>query len=225
VTPVLTPARSPRRRREDALSIHGGGLQLRYPRSSDAAALYRLASDPAVTRFFSWGPYRRQEEAGDWLRTLPERRQAGTALELAVANEQDELIGITLLSECSQRDRRCVVGSWLGHEHWGTGVNRKAKALVAALAFGPLQMRRIGAYADVENARSQVALERVGFVREGVLRAFHRHCGEPRDVVVYALLYDRWQASPLASLDARFEGDPPASFLAASDETATARDR
>jgi RimJ/RimL family protein N-acetyltransferase len=33
-------------------------------------------------------------------------------------------------------------------------------------------MERLGSYADVRNARPQAALERIGFRREGVLRAF-----------------------------------------------------
>jgi ribosomal-protein-alanine N-acetyltransferase len=72
--------------------------------------------------------------------------------------------------------------------HWGTGANRETKALVAHLAFGPLRLERVGAYADVRNARSQAALERLGITREGTMHAFHRHDDVPRDVVLYSLL-------------------------------------
>jgi len=157
---------------EHGLRVRGRELSLRYPRPSDAPLLYSLASDPHVTRFFSWGPYRHVRQAEAWLATLPERRSAGIALELAVADSADRPIGITLLSELNRRDRRAVVGTWLGRAHWGTGANHQAKGLLAHLAFGPLDLERFGAYADINNTRSQIALERLGFRREGLLRAF-----------------------------------------------------
>jgi ribosomal-protein-alanine N-acetyltransferase len=194
------------------LEVGGPRLRLRYPAPDDAAALFALASDPEVTRFFSWGPYRERGEAEAWLRTLPARRDRGVALEFAILDAQVGVIGITLLSEFSRRDRRGVVGTWLGRAHWGTGANLEAKGLMARLAFGRLGIERLGAYADLRNGRSQVALERVGFEREGILRAFHRHGGEARDVVSYALLRGDWPGSPLASVRAEIIGDAPAAF-------------
>ena len=100
------------------------------PRADDAPALFALAGDPEVTRFFSWGPYRRLEEAervaGDAAR--PPRRRRGTGAG-GGRRLPTRPIGITLLSELSRRDRRAIVGTWLGRAHWGTGANRETKAL------------------------------------------------------------------------------------------------
>lgn len=198
---------------ERPLRVRGPKLALRLPRPDDAARLFELASDPEVTRFFSWGPYRAEEEAAAWLATLPARRESGEALELAVVDGDDAPIGITLLCEVSKRDRRGVVGSWLGRAYWGTGANREAKALVARLAFEGLRMERLAAYADVRHGRSRAALTRLGFVPEGVLRAFHRHADERRDVVVHALLRADWENGPLAEVPAVIEGDVPPQFI------------
>ncbi|MGA2006315.1 MAG: GNAT family protein [Solirubrobacteraceae bacterium] len=194
------------------LELRGPRIRLRVPREGDAQRLFELASDEEVTRFFSWGPYQLQDEAVAWLATLEARRAAGIALELAVVDSDDWLIGITGVFEVSKRDRRCVVGSWLGQAYWGTGANAESKALVAALAFGRLNMERLGAWADVRNPRSQRALERLGFVREGTLRAFHRHGDERRDVVSYSLLRDEWQQSALAGVDVAVIGEVPPEF-------------
>lgn len=194
------------------MRLRGPRLGLRLPTAGDAAALFALARDPEVTRYFSWGPYAREEEASAWLETLPGRRTDGEALELAIVDPADRPIGITLLSELQRRDRRAVVGTWIGLAHWGTGANAEAKALVSHLAFAGLGLERLGAYADVRNARSQAALERLGFSREGVLRAFHRHGGEPRDVAVYGLLRSEWADSPLADVAVELTGDIPAAF-------------
>ena len=125
------------------------------------------------------------------------------------------VVGITGVLEVSRRDRRAVVGTWVGREYWGTGANPESKALVAHLAFGPLRMERLGAWADVRNPRSQHALERLGFVREGELRAFHRHGDERRDVVAYSLLREDWEGTALAASEVSFEGEPPAAFVCA----------
>jgi len=192
--------------------VCGPSLALRYPGPRDASALFALARDPGVTRFFSWGPYRDEREARTWLATLPARRARGIALELAVVDTADVAIGITLLSELHRRDRRAVVGTWLGRCHWGTGANRETKALITHLAFGLLGLERVGAYADVRNTRSRKALERIGFTCEGVLHEFHRHDGIPRDVALYALLRRQWRLGKLAQLPVRISGTPPAAF-------------
>jgi ribosomal-protein-alanine N-acetyltransferase len=202
------------------LAVLGRRIRLRYPRADDAAALLELACDAEVTRHFSWGPYRDPSEPAAWLATLPARRASGTALELAITDRDDRPLGITLLCEFSARDRRAVVGTWLGRAHWGTGVNHDAKALLTRLAFCELGLERLGAYADVRNGRSQAALERVGFEREGVLRAFHRHGDRPRDVATYSMLRSEWQASPLATVTAVVVGAAPPALVASPQEIA-----
>ena len=49
--------RAAARTRPTRSSSRGPTLSLRYARAEDAPRLFELASDPAVTRFFSWGPY------------------------------------------------------------------------------------------------------------------------------------------------------------------------
>jgi ribosomal-protein-alanine N-acetyltransferase len=206
-SPALSgPSRPP-------FELRGPRVSLRIPRPDDARRLYELASDAEVTRFFSWGPYQHEDEAATWLATLPARRDSGTALELAIVEADDWLIGITGVLEVSLRDRRAVVGTWLGSAYWGTGANAASKALIAHLVFGPLRMERLGAWADIRNPRSQHALERVGFVREGTLRAFHRHYDERRDVISYSLLRDEWEGSELAAGPVELRGEPPPAFV------------
>jgi len=107
------------------------------------------------------------------------------------------------------------VGSWFGHRFWGSGANVESKVLISRLAFERLGMERLSAYADAQNGRSQVALERIGFRREGVLRAWHRHGEKVRDVVFYALLRAAWERSGLAEVSVDVSGAPPARWLLA----------
>jgi ribosomal-protein-alanine N-acetyltransferase len=195
------------------LTAHGPTLTLRVPEPRDAAALFALASDPEVTRYFSWR-YTAEEDAARWIRGREQAREAGAWLEFVIEHREDGVAGITGLTEPSRRDRRAVTGSWLGRAFWGTGVNDEAKALLARIAFDGCGLDRLGSYAHVGNARSRRALEKLGFVHEGALRRYHRHGDRAHDVDVFSLLRDDWPGTPLAAVEARLEGDPPAAFTA-----------
>ena len=192
--------------------VRGPELSLRYPTEDDAPALLELGRDPDVTRFFSWGPYERLAEPLAYIRALAEMRAAGTRLEFVIADRHDRPVGITGLSEFATRDRRAVVGTWLGRRHWGSGANGESKALVLALGFRELGLLRATAYAHPANARSLAALERLGFRREGLLRAWHLHGESSEDCAILGLLREEWERGPLARVPATFEGALPPAF-------------
>lgn len=197
----------------DPLVVSGPRLQLRYPAPDDAARLYELASNPLVTRWFSWGPYAEVAQAAAWIDAQPAKRESGEIIDFLIVDPDDGPLGVTGLTEVSQRDRRATVGSWMGEPYWGSGANVEAKAMISALAFRRLGAERLTAWANTRNGRSQRALERVGFRREGVLRAWHRHGDEMHDVVVFALVRDVWERSALAQVPVTIEGTPPPSFV------------
>jgi ribosomal-protein-alanine N-acetyltransferase len=208
---------------ETIISV-GPHLTLRYARPGDAPALFELARDPDVTRFFSWGPYERLEEAEAYIARLPGERASGRHLDLVIEHREHGPIGVTGLGEWSLRDRRAVVGSWLGRPYWGTGANDEAKALVARLAFDLLGLDRVGAYAATGNPRSQRALTKLGWVHEGTLRGFHRHGDAVHDVHVFGLLREEFPSTPLAAVEAEVSGEPPPAFAVAQ-RTRSSSDR
>lgn len=195
------------------LTVAGPTLTLRYATPDDAPALLELASDPLVTRWFSWGPYSTLAEPQAYIGALAAKREAGTLLDFVVDHRENGVVGVTGLSELAPRDRRATVGTWFGRAWWGKGVNRESKALIAALAFEHLGLERLTAWANTRNGRSQTALEAVGFRREGVLRAWHRHGDVAHDVVVFRMLRREWEAGPLRDLPAQVSGPLPEAFL------------
>jgi [ribosomal protein S5]-alanine N-acetyltransferase len=197
----------------DPLIVRGPRLMLRYATLEDAPRLFDLAADPAVTRFFSWGPYTTIEQPEAYISSQVAKRESGEILDFLVVDPDDGPIGVTGLAEIAKRDRRATVGSWLGHRWWGSGANFEAKAMIAALAFQRLGVERLTAWANTRNGRSQRALERVGFRREGVLNGWHRHGDAVHDVVVYGMLLAAWERSPLHGVDVRIEGTPPPAFI------------
>lgn len=191
--------------------LTGPTLALRPTRPQDAEALFALGRDPEVTRWFSWGPYTSVDQPRTWLGEQEARRAAGTALALAMVHREAGVVGITELSDWHVRDRRAIVGTWFGRSFWGTGLNPESKALVAVLAFAHCGLERLGAYADVANARSRAALVKAGFEEEGVLRGFNRHGEQQKSVASFSLLRTEWRPA----VAARFAGEVPAPFRVA----------
>jgi ribosomal-protein-alanine N-acetyltransferase len=193
--------------------VRGPQFSLAILGEQHSDALFELGSNPEVSRFFSWGPYTQVSEATSFIDSLDRQRSDGSRLELGIFDDAGELLGITGLSEFARRDRRAVLGTWLGRQHWGTGANRESKALVLALAFRSLGLLRVTALASPQNVRSVAALQRLGFVHEGVLRGWHVHGGVPRDVAVLRMLREEWERTPLAEVPVTFEGEPPPQFV------------
>lgn len=183
------------------MRIGGPSLSLRPPEARDADALYELGRDPEVSRFLSWGPYAERAQAEAFI----ERVRLERPHEFFIVDPDDRPIGLTGLTELSERDRRAVVGTWLGRPYWGSGANRASKALILHYAFRVLDLIRVSAYAHPENVRSLAALEKLGFTREGVLRHWHIHGGEPRDVTLLRLLREEWEGLPLAGVQVAVE--------------------
>jgi ribosomal-protein-alanine N-acetyltransferase len=154
-----------------------------------------------------------QAEAEAYLDRLPGQRAEGEQLDLAQDHYEDGVIGITGLSEFSRRDRRAIVGTWFGRRWWGTGANRESKALLCHLGFEVLGLDRIGSYANVEHVRSQRALEKVGFRREGILRGWHRHGDRLLDVLIVGMLRDDWEQGPLRDVPVTVTGEAPPAFV------------
>jgi [ribosomal protein S5]-alanine N-acetyltransferase len=197
----------------EAVEVLGPTLTLRYASDADARSLLVLGADPEVTKFFSWGPYRQLDEPLAYIQGLAAERERGERLDFVIVEKRRGPLGVTGISEFSNRDRRAVVGTWLGRAHWGSGANAESKALIAHLAFNVLGIERLAAYSDLENPRSQAALTSLGFMREGVLRRWHRHGERVHDVIVYSWLKEEWERSPLAATPVEVRGDPPPKFV------------
>jgi ribosomal-protein-alanine N-acetyltransferase len=163
-----------------------------------------------VTRWFSWGPYTSVAEPRAYIERLAGERERGERLDFVIDHRERGVIGVTGLVELSRRDRRAMVGTWLGRDHWGSGANAQAKALILHLAFVVCGLERVGAYSNPENRRSTRALDKLGFRHEGVLRSWHRHRGVQLDVNVFGLLRSEWPGAPFEVV---VEGEPPEPWL------------
>lgn len=80
------------------------------------------------------------------------------------------------------------IGINLIPEGRGQGFGPEAQRGLAERLFATTDANRVEAMTDVENNAEQRALEKAGFVREGVLRGAQFRAGAWHDLVVYSLL-------------------------------------
>lgn len=102
--------------------------------------------------------------------------------------------GTTSFYEVAPALRTLAIGhTWLGQPWWRTGHNTESKLLLLTYAFETLGAVRVVWHTDIFNARSQAAIERLGAVREGLLRKHRKRWdGSWRDTVQYAMVDDDW---------------------------------
>jgi RimJ/RimL family protein N-acetyltransferase len=72
----------------------------------------------------------------------------------------------------------------------GRGHGARAQRMVVRYLFSTTSVHRVQASTDVDNTAEQKALERAGFVREGVLRGAQWRQGAFHDLVSYGVLRD-----------------------------------
>ena len=86
------------------------------------------------------------------------------------------------------------IGIALFPEYRGQGIGTEAQRLLVDYLFSHTTAHRLQAGTEVDNVAEQRALERVGFVREGVMRGVHFRAGRWRDGIMYGLVRDDWAA-------------------------------
>lgn len=114
---------------------------------------------------------------------------------LMVLREGDRPIGVIGLHQPDRVHRRVMLGLLIGEvEEWGKGYAGEAIGLMLDHAFDELGLHRVLLHAYAFNTRGLRVYEKLGFVREGVLREDHFAEGRFHDTIVMGLLAREWWA-------------------------------
>ena len=181
-------------------------LRLRSPRMEDATDIFeRYASDPEVTRYLPWRPHKEVKETQTFLsHLLAAIESGGTSAWVIETLEDRRLIGLTTMNIDSARegdflsteqDRqqyyKVLIAYHLSRSEWGWGYATEAARALIDWALSQPQIVRIWTVVDVDNAASVRVLEKLGMIREGLLKRWSIHpniSSEPRDFYCYALV-------------------------------------
>jgi RimJ/RimL family protein N-acetyltransferase len=89
--------------------------------------------------------------------------------------------------------------SWLSPKVWGTKVNIESKYLLLTYCFDKASIMRVEFRTRETNIRSQKAIEKIGGVKEGLLRCHRKNDdGTFRNTIVYSIIQPEWP--PVKSL-------------------------
>lgn len=163
---------------------------MRPPVLEDATVLFQqYAQDSDVTRFMTWKPHETVSETTDFLRRCMHGWAEGTGFTWVVIRKQgDDLIGMV---EVRIDGYKASLGYVLARAYWGSGYMAEAVRPVVEWAMNRDEIYRVWAVCDVENNGSRRVMEKVGMLKEGVLRRGIVHpniSDEPRDCLCYALV-------------------------------------
>jgi RimJ/RimL family protein N-acetyltransferase len=181
----------------DVQSVTLNGRLIRLEPLSEAHIpdLARVGLDENIWRYMLYGQMRSEADMRAWVLDILERQKQGGDLPFAVIHlAKGSAIGATRYLNIS-RDNRAVEigGTWYGAAYQRTGVNTEAKYLLLRYAFETLGCIRVQFKTDQRNVRSQKAIERLGAVKEGVLR---NHMiledGAYRHSVFYSIIESEW---------------------------------
>jgi len=104
------------------------------------------------------------------------------------------VIGMTRYYGIDEKNKRLNIGyTWYIPSVWGKLYNKECKLLLLGYAFEKLNFNRVGFEVAHQNIRSQKAVEKIGAVKEGVLRKYAlRPDGISRDTFVFSIINDEW---------------------------------
>lgn len=168
------------------LTVHG--LALRPWRAADAPAVMAACQDPDIARWVAlpepFGP----EEATAFLEDAATMWRDGTGAPFAVVDPAtDHVLGA--VTRFGPDGHISTFGCWVAPHARGRGVGSGALRVLAEWTFATTPTVRIDGYIMVGNEGSERMVLRLGWQREGHLRAYHlRPDGTPVDCVVYSLL-------------------------------------
>lgn len=177
------------------ITLAGKLIRLEPMTEAHVPALARVALDPNIWKYMIYGEMRTEDDLRAWVREILRRQEQGTDLPFTVIHQvSGQPIGTTRYMEIHPQHRNLEIGgTWYGVEFQGSGVNAEAKYLLLRQAFDEWGCIRVQIKTDLRNIRSQRAIERLGALREGVLRD---HVilpgGYVRSSVMYSILEAEW---------------------------------
>ena len=166
-------------------------LRLRPYRLTDVDAVFAVSMDTEWARFLPVPiPYRRRDAEEFVARQLLLDWTTNPAWYIEHSGAYAGGINLRFNFE----NRLAEMGYATARRFWGRGIAPEAARAVIGAAFAAHHgLGRVRAMADLRNTASQRVMEKIGMVREGVLRQNRVVRGEPVDEAWYGLLRAEWR--------------------------------
>ena len=159
-----------------------------------APDLFAAGQDPSLWLYLPGQPFHRLADAKAWILAAQQEQRKGKRIPYAIVDAVgNRTVGSTSFSHMRKEHRSTMIGwTWIAPEYQGTGVNAESKYLLLEYAFETMRAIRVDLRIDERNMKSQRAVERLGAVREGVLRQHMIEDGVIRNTVYYSFIDSEW---------------------------------
>jgi RimJ/RimL family protein N-acetyltransferase len=171
---------------------------------NDTVVLRRLAMDDAEDIFHAvsesiphlspWMPWCHAnyslQETQNFIGKQIELWNAGEEYGFTIRNNVGAFAGLCGLNQFNRIHHFANLGYWLRQSSLGNGYATAATRMVASFGLRELKLRRVEILVAVDNYRSQQVAERVGAVREGILRQRLWIHDRAHDAVCYSVVAD-----------------------------------
>lgn len=169
--------------------LHTERLYLRKMNVSDAASLFKIWSDPDVTRFMNITHFTDENQAIAMINLLNDLAQENKAIRFSIlVQESNEIIGSCGYNSLDFDNLKAEIGYDIARSHWGKGYATEAISSLLAHAFSTMKLNRIEAKVDPGNVNSIKLLQKLNFTYEGTLRAYERVGETFSDLNMYSKL-------------------------------------
>ncbi|MBH0065810.1 GNAT family N-acetyltransferase [Psychrobacter sp. SZ93C1] len=113
---------------------------------------------------------------------------------VVIDESNGKAIGTTSFHDILPISKRLEIGyTWYAKSYWRTHVNTTCKLILLTYIFETLKYQTVGWRTDIDNKRSQQAIERLGAKKDGVIRGNRvRRDGIISDTVMYSMVSSEW---------------------------------
>lgn len=163
--------------------------------SHHAPALFALVEKnrAALGEWLPWLPHMTSvENFLAYIENCKEQHEAGTDYGFMIL-WKNQPVGRIGLHYINHQNKNGAIGYWIDTEFSGEGIVTKACKAVVRFGFEQLGLRRIEIKCATGNIKSAAIAERLGFLKEGVLREAEQVNGVFHDLYVYSLLQKEYK--------------------------------
>jgi ribosomal-protein-serine acetyltransferase len=170
----------------------GGRIDLVPVATSHTRKLYEaiVESKDELSPWMEWlHPDYSLADAEQWATNCRKAWEADSMFGFTIIEKQTgQILGGCSIGITSHLHRNGAIGYWIRSSRTNQGFASQAAALLAQFGFRQLRLIRLEILIAVGNTASQRVAEKVGAVREGLLRNRLLLRGTPRDACLFSLI-------------------------------------
>lgn len=172
--------------------LRGKNIYLRLLEREDIPKRTSWINDEETNRMFRFDWPISVSKSQQWFNTT---MLDNTKIHFVIVDKHtNQLIGMTGLLGITHKDKHAEVYLTIGEKDYrGKGLSTEVLKLLIQYSFENLGLERLYAHNFIYNIASQKMFEKVGFMKEGVMRKHSFKNGKLEDINIYGLLKEEWE--------------------------------